>query len=66
MPELLTEPLIFGLGMAYIGLAPGAVYPMYQGGESDRKAMTTLYAASAAISTAAIYVQADSSEQDGG
>ena len=37
MPELLIEPLIFGLGMAYIGLAPGAVYPMYPGGDPDKK-----------------------------
>lgn len=65
MSELL-EPLLFGLGMAYIGLAPGAVYPMYPGGDPDRKTMTTLYAASAVTSTAAIHVQADSSEQDGG
>jgi hypothetical protein len=66
MSELLIEPLIFGLGMAYIGLAPGAVYPMYPGGDPDRKVMTTLYAASAVTSTAAIHVQADSSKQDGG
>lgn len=65
MPELLIEPLIFGLGMAYIGLALGAVYPMYPGGDPDRKTMTTLYAASAVTSAATIIVQADA-EQNGG
>lgn len=65
MSELLIEPLIFGLGMAYIGLAPGAVYPMYPGGDHDKKTMTTLYAASAVTSAATIIVQADA-EQNGG
>lgn len=65
MPELLIEPLIFGLGMAYIGLAPGAVYPMYPGGDPDKKTTTTLYDASAVTSVATIIVQADA-EQNGG
>lgn len=68
MPELLTQPLIFGTGMAFIGLAPGACYATVpeSSGPTKRKVMTTLYAASAVTSAAHITIQTEDGGQNGG
>lgn len=67
MPELLTQPLIFGKGMAFIGLAPGACYATVpeSSGPTKRKVMTTLYAASA-VTSAAHIIHTEDSGQNGG
>lgn len=50
MPELLTQPLIFGTGMAFIGLTPGACYGMAPGGNGGpRTVMDTVYGAAVVI-----------------
>lgn len=68
MPELLTQPLIFGTGMAFIGLAPGACYAMVPDGNgpTQKKVMTTLYAASAVTSADNITIQTEDIGQNGG
>lgn len=48
MPELLIQPLVFGSGLAYIGLSPGACYSFSPDGDQrKRRIMTTLHVASA-------------------
>lgn len=63
MPELLTMPLLFGEGIAFIGLAPGAMYAMKPGKGGTGKVMTGLSAAAAVIATPHVTIECD---QNGG
>lgn len=67
MPELLTQPLIFGTGMAFIGLIPGACYGMAPGGNGGPKAvMNTVYGAASVLVASQITILAEDSGQNGG
>ena len=68
MPELLTQPLIFGAGMAFIGLAPGACYGMAPGGNGGpRTVMDTVYGAAVVIiAPPQITIYTEDSGQNGG
>lgn len=69
MPELLTIPLIFGKGMAFIGAAPGASYSMVPDDTPvipRRTVMGTLFVAAAATTATQITIRADDGGQNGG
>ena len=68
MLELLTVPLLFGKGMAFIGAAPGACYSMVPENVPLplRYVMGTLYVASAAVSTTQITIRTAGNGQNGG
>ncbi len=59
MSKLLTQPLIFGTGMVYIGLAPGVLYGMAPVGYEKCKVQGSLCAASMVISTPTIRIEAE-------
>jgi len=68
MHGLLTQPLVFGEGMAFIGLTPGACYGMAPGGNGGpRTVMDTVYGAAAVIiAPPQITILAGDSGQNGG
>lgn len=68
MPGVLTQPLIFGAGMAFIGIAPGASYSMVPPGEQAprRSVMGTVYGAAVVIAASQITIRAEDSGQNGG
>lgn len=68
MPGLLTQPLIFGAGMAFIGIAPGASYSMVPPDEPTprRSVMGTIYGAAAVIAASQITIRAEDGGQNGG
>lgn len=62
MSELLTQPMITGSGMTYIGLAPGVLYSMAPaGGHKKRSIETDFCSASAVISVPNIRINAEES-----
>jgi len=59
MPELLTMPLVFGEGIAFVGLSPGAVYSMKPGSGGTGKVMTGLSAAAAVFQITHITIESE-------
>lgn len=58
MPELLRQPLVYGLGMAYVGLSPNVVYSLTKGGGKPQpEIMVALCAASAVSANSQVMIR---------